>query len=588
MQRNFPVKDQAAIDVGDEDLERAEEDYIHHMIEDVEETHHEFDWEKAMEEVEYQVLTTDFIDQLDSRSTQSRERERVHELGEEEYERVASFQESTFSSEAMQSLLRNIQDPEFSNGRDHADMRYRPRNVFPDWLLKSREWKTTKAKKDNDQDVSEILHIPPGQRSAEQQSVLVQWIMSVWQTARVMGIKKCHAMLGEFKYAIYEPEQDIIVEGEAGMTFYILISGETVVIKNGIGIVAKLGTGKSFGELALTKGDVRTATIRTVTRCEVLSLHKLDYDHFVKDIQLAERREHFFLLRECSLFAKWTRSKIDKLCNTCTRKTFEAGACIFKQGDVPDLVYIVMDGVVEIIKEVHIVCMNRWPTDLNAWKHSAKQTIKPIRVSILRRAEYFGELSVVRNSVRAASAFAISKCTLVTVDKLEFLHLINQSKTSELEPLTRQAKAYPSDEEIIAVIGHISGGPQTEARLGSVVIQPNRIEKVAEVDARAASRIGERKTGKGKGKDKDKDRTGRDKTGMGKTSPGAHAEAVDAQGRKTWSSSLVQNETNHESTEVAAARREDRLLVEDIEASSKHAPVDAHPLHAMHIPPHKR
>lgn len=586
----FSRKDEAAMELGDAEMNEAEEEFIHNMMEEsAQQDHHASEWEAAMAEVEYQVVTTDFTDELDSHSTRSRERyyRQNNELDEDEYERVACFQEAPFSSEEMQMLLRNLEEPEFRNVA--SDMRYKPRNIFPDWLLRSREWKTTKARKDNDQDVSEILHIPPGQRSAEQQSVLVQWIMSVWQTAKIMGIKKCNAMLSEFKYAIYEPETDIIVEGESGMTFYILISGETVVIKNGIGIVAKLGQGKSFGELALTKGDVRTATIRTVTRCEVLSLHKLDYDHFVKDIQLAERREHFFLMRECSLFAKWTRTKVDKLVSTCTRKIFEAGACIFKQGDEPDRVYIVMDGVVEIIKEVHIVCKNRWPTDLNEWKHSAKQTIKPIRVSILRRADYFGELSIVRNTVRAASAFAITKCTLVTVDKLEFMHLVNNSKTSELEPLTRQAKAYPSDSEIIAVIGHISGGPQTEARLGSVVIQPNKIEKLAAVDRRAASRIGERKTSKKRGK------------GLESKPPDAgspqqgHRDLrhldVEAQAKLSYNLAKlgsVLRDGKQESHEVKAAREEDQLIAADIEAANKHTPVDANPLLAMRIPAHKR
>lgn len=71
----------------------------------------------------------------------------------------------------------------------------------------------------------------------------------------------------------------------------------------GIGQVAMLKTGHSFGELALTDGDdLRGATVRATTPMEILQLHKVDYDHFVKDIQVAERRENFHILKNCVLF----------------------------------------------------------------------------------------------------------------------------------------------------------------------------------------------------------------------------------------------------------------------------------------------
>merc|ERR1712023_478688 len=107
----------------------------------------------------------------------------------------------------------------------------------------------------------------------------------MWQTARMMGLKKCPQMLNVFRYLVYQPGEYIITEGEVGHTFYIIIQGSTYVHKDGVGIVAHLGRGKSFGELALAKGDMRSASIVAETEAEVLCLHKTDYDHFIKDIQ---------------------------------------------------------------------------------------------------------------------------------------------------------------------------------------------------------------------------------------------------------------------------------------------------------------
>ena len=211
-----------------------------------------------------------------------------------------SYIDAFYNSEEMRQLIRDREAPHLSQSASLKDLRYRQKNIYPDWLIKSNEWKNTKGKSDGIS-VSDILRIPFGLRTVEQNSQLVYWLMTVWQTANVMGLKKVTQMLLEFKYVTYQPGENIITEGDQGLTFYIIISGTTAVLKNGIGKVAELGKGKSFGEIALTKGDVRTASIQALTHVEVLSLHKLNYDHFVKDIQSAERRENFYLLRDCKL-----------------------------------------------------------------------------------------------------------------------------------------------------------------------------------------------------------------------------------------------------------------------------------------------
>jgi hypothetical protein len=42
---------------------------------------------------------------------------------------------------------------------------------------------------------------------------------------------------------------------------------------------------------------MRTATVQAESKVEVVSLHKADYDRFVKDIQAAEKRDNFYAFR---------------------------------------------------------------------------------------------------------------------------------------------------------------------------------------------------------------------------------------------------------------------------------------------------
>lgn len=283
----------------------------------------------------------------------------INAMPESENMEPTSFRKTKYLSQEMNKLLsRHEPDEKIPPGL--ADVDYHANNVFPDWILNDPVWKNAPKQVDNTNEISDIMKLPFSKRSQEQISTLIHWLMSVWAIADTMGPKRCGAMFREFKYEVYENGENIITEGERGLTFYIIIAGTTAVHKDGIGIVGSLAKGKSFGEIALTQGkDLRTATVTASSKVEVLSLHKNDYDYFVRDLQELERRENFTILSNCTLFKSWPKGKIDKACNTCLRRNYEPGQYIFRQGDEPDDVFVVVEGSVGIFKELVILCKNR-------------------------------------------------------------------------------------------------------------------------------------------------------------------------------------------------------------------------------------
>jgi CRP-like cAMP-binding protein len=390
------------------------------------------------------------------------------------------YTEETYESEDVRKLIRDRE----SVPRHYTSLKgrlYKTQNILPEWIQHKPEWEATKGKTDSS-NIGETFRLPAEDRTVEQSANATQFIMEMWQTARMMGLKKCSQMLNVFRYLVYQPGEYIITEGEVGHTFYIIIQGSTYVHKDGVGIVAHLGRGKSFGELALAKGDMRSASIVAETEAEVLCLHKTDYDHFIKDIQTAERRENFYLLRDCALFSSWPRAKIEKINNTCQRKTFDIGHEIFKQYDEPDNVYVVMDGIVEIIKEVTIDAKNIWPTSMSTWEESNRTKVKYIPLTTLSKGAHFGEVSILYNQQRSTSAVSKTKCALLVIDKLEFLHMINNDsllsvankKGSNAVPTAGNVHKWPKDIEILKGIGHVRGGPGSFLLAGETQIFPNR------------------------------------------------------------------------------------------------------------------
>ena len=438
-----------------------------------------------MQEKEVPSLSLDFdndeffrrVDKIDEGSTeetrskvdestcspQSEEEESGYDY-DEGWVNAASFRDMKFESEEMNHLL---QLEEYQEKEKIMKLDYSAEHLFPQWIVENKDWKSTQCKNNNNK-ISDILQTPHSQRSPEQTSTLIHWLMSVWQTAYVLGYKRCGQMFKVFHFLTYEPGQDIIVENERGLTFYIVISGTATVHKDGIGQVATINKGGSFGELALTEGnDVRSATVRAKTQVELLRLHKIDYEHFVKDIQLAERRENLSVLRECKIFDNWPRSKIQKMGSTCTRKTYKPGDVIFKQGEIPDSLYFIVDGKVGIYKEIMIIVRNRWPVGTNEWDGIAKKRIKPYLVNELQRGNFFGELSIIKNKRRTATAKAMTRCVLLCLDKLEFVHLLRSGKA--METVSNYSSKYNDDKEILNKLGVLNGGPSTTAQLNEYV-----------------------------------------------------------------------------------------------------------------------
>jgi ATP-binding cassette subfamily B protein len=80
----------------------------------------------------------------------------------------------------------------------------------------------------------------------------------------------------------YHPGEDIIIEGEIGTRFYIIVRGIVQIVKRddlrGEVIVNQLEDGDYFGEIALLSPVARTATVRAKTRCMILSLRRNAFD----------------------------------------------------------------------------------------------------------------------------------------------------------------------------------------------------------------------------------------------------------------------------------------------------------------------
>lgn len=76
----------------------------------------------------------------------------------------------------------------------------------------------------------------------------------------------------------------LIREGDPGDRFYVLLSGVAAVSQTSIGDRRVLRAGEFFGEVALTMGVSRTATVTAMTPCVVASCDAATFDELVRPL----------------------------------------------------------------------------------------------------------------------------------------------------------------------------------------------------------------------------------------------------------------------------------------------------------------
>jgi HlyB family type I secretion system ABC transporter len=205
----------------------------------------------------------------------------------------------------------------------------------------------------------------------------------------------------------YEFGDVIVKQDDPADSFYVLTRGRARAVKikpDGEEIpLGVLKPGDSFGEAALSEGGTRNATVRCSTAVDVLRIDRDDFLQLVRRIpdlkQYVEttgrNRALQSFLYQFSNFGRLPtpvlRSMIDKL----KPVTFEKGNLIIRQGDDAGPLYILQKGRARAFSGVDGGERN---------------------LAFYREGDFFGELSILNGSPRAASVEAFTDCELLSLE----------------------------------------------------------------------------------------------------------------------------------------------------------------------------
>src|SRR5881409_244634 len=253
----------------------------------------------------------------------------------------------------------------------------------------------------------------------------------------------------------YEFGDVIVKQDDPADSFYVLTNGRARAVKiKPDGEEIPLGVLKpsdSFGEAALAEGGTRNATVRCSTAVDVL---RIDRDDFLQLVHRMPELKQYVettgrnralqsFLYQFSNFGRLPTTVLRSMMDKLEPITFEKGNLIIREGDDAGPLYIIEKGRARAFAGVDGRERN---------------------LAFYREGDFFGELSVLNGSPRAASVEAFSDCQLLSLEPKsvqdlrrrfpEFDRLVSerlalyQAKTEARIPLDFTTELLPAETQV--------------------------------------------------------------------------------------------------------------------------------------------
>ncbi|XP_033050979.1 cAMP-dependent protein kinase type II-beta regulatory subunit isoform X2 [Trachypithecus francoisi] len=230
--------------------------------------------------------------------------------------------------------------------------------------------------------------------------------------------------------------EHVIDQGDDGDNFYVIDRGtyDIYVKCDGVGrCVGNYDNRGSFGELALMYNTPRAATITATSPGALWGLDRVTFRRIIVKNNAKKRKMYESFIESLPFLKSLEFSERLKVVDVIGTKVYNDGEQIIAQGDSADSFFIVESGEVKI-----------------TMKRKGKSEVEEngaVEIARCSRGQYFGELALVTNKPRAASAHAIGTVKCLAMDVQAFERLLGPC----MEIMKRNIATY--EEQLVALFG---------------------------------------------------------------------------------------------------------------------------------------
>ncbi|XP_062978150.1 cAMP-dependent protein kinase type II-alpha regulatory subunit isoform X1 [Elgaria multicarinata webbii] len=233
-----------------------------------------------------------------------------------------------------------------------------------------------------------------------------------------------------------QPQEHVIDQGDDGDNFYVIERGlyDIFVARDGQArCVGRYDNHGSFGELALMYNTPRAATIVAITEGSLWGLDRVTFRRIILKNNAKKRKTYELFIESVPLLKSLEPSERMKIVDVIGEKTYQDGERIISQGDKADSFYIVQSGEVKILIKSKTV--------------TGKDANQEVEIARCQKGQYFGELALVTNKPRAASAYAVGEVKCLVMDVQAFERLLGPC----MDIMKRNITHY--EEQLVALFG---------------------------------------------------------------------------------------------------------------------------------------
>lgn len=213
-------------------------------------------------------------------------------------------------------------------------------------------------------------------------------------------------------------DRPFFAEGDASDRMYLLTEGEVRLTRAGRRLDV-IRPSEIFGEMAVITGQRRTASAVARTACRALSLDAVQFEQAIQDkpefaLMLMDILVHRLRVVTALLdrsgrlagqgdggrvFDKPLLERLSGALRQRAPQTYPAGRTVMREGEKGGFMYVVLEGRVTI-------------------------AIKSVVIARIGPGGVFGEMALLDQSQRAASAVAEDDCMLLPINRGDFLALV--------------------------------------------------------------------------------------------------------------------------------------------------------------------
>ncbi|CAM2116560.1 cAMP-dependent protein kinase type II-alpha regulatory subunit [Caretta caretta] len=233
-----------------------------------------------------------------------------------------------------------------------------------------------------------------------------------------------------------KPQEHVIDQGDDGDNFYVVERGLYdifVTRESQPRCVGRYDNHGSFGELALMYNTPRAATIVATTEGALWGLDRVTFRRIILKNNAKKRKTFELFIESVPLLKSLEVSERMKIVDVIGEKVYRDGERIISQGDKADSFYIVESGEVKIL--------------IKSKTMTSKDANQEVEIARCQKGQYFGELALVTNKPRAASAYAVGDVKCLVMDVQAFERLLGPC----MDIMKRNITHY--EEQLVAMFG---------------------------------------------------------------------------------------------------------------------------------------